>query len=103
MHIADTTISARDLIGNQHLFTVRPGWTAARAQAELMARGFTQAPVTDVPIRRFVTTEALSSNFGTVGEASCAITPEMFVEDACPLGTTLERLRNQPVLSSTTT
>lgn len=98
MRIANTTISAGDLIADQHLFTVRPGWATARAQNELASLGFTQAPVTDVPIRRFVTTEDLTAGAGTVGEVSRAITPEMFIEDACPLGTTLDRLRDHPVL-----
>ena len=98
MRIADATISAGDLIGDQDLFTVRPGWTRARAQAELEARGFTQAPVTDVPIQRFVTIEGLNSGGETVGEASRLIASEMFIQDTCPLGTALDRLRDQPVL-----
>src|SRR5680860_273645 len=66
MRIADETITVADLVDGQQVFTVRPGWPARKAHAELARRGYSQAPVTDVPIGRFVTVADLDTDTATV-------------------------------------
>jgi hypothetical protein len=98
LQIADETITAGDLIRDQELFTLRPGEPTKRAREALQRRGYTWAPVTDVPISRFVSLNSLEGTGGSIAEVCEPITDEMRVDDSAPLSEALGRLRSHPVL-----
>lgn len=98
LRIADATITAGDLIVDQELFSVRPKAASEGARAELNSEGFDWAPVTDVPIYRYVATSDLTSDVATVEDASRLIDENQWIDETLPLGEVLELLRTNQFL-----
>lgn len=98
LRIADATITAGDLIVDQELFSIRPGTPPERARAQLDSKGFDWAPVTDVPIYRYVATSDLTSDVAAVQDASRLLGESHWIDESLPLGEVLELLRTNRFL-----
>jgi hypothetical protein len=95
--IADEALSAADLVRHQHLTTLPVSMPAAAAAARLADLGYQVAPLTEVPIARYVRGVELSGD-GPLSDHAHAIDDDQTLPETTPLSVVLDALRRQPFL-----
>ncbi len=89
--LAERTVTVADLVAAE-IWQIPGSVSAAEALAELDARHFDVAAVTDAPIRRFVHRERLCGHEGTVAAASLPIGAGDIIGSALPVADLVSRL-----------
>lgn len=91
--MADEALTVRDLVGRQRLWAVDGSTLARDAAADLQEKNFDVAPVSAVPVERYVTLSELTATSGTVLDVARVIDEEVSLEESNSLALALARLR----------
>jgi CBS domain-containing protein len=101
LSLFEEALTVTDLVRHQQLFTVDANEDAAEAYRELAEHDFDQAPVRDVPIRRYVLRERLKGEPGPVARFAEPIPTALRVPESASLLDALVRLREHEYLFAT--
>lgn len=93
IHLADRAVSVGDLVAGQTMFAVEPHIPAISAHRELSDLDYRWAPVTDVPIRRFVELADLDGSDASVAQVAKDITGDLLISESAHLTDFINHMR----------
>ena len=99
--IFQDSLTVADLVRHQRLAVVAPGADVREVHRWLLAKGYDQAPLRDVPVGSYVDVSWLTGATGTVADHAQPIPDRLRLAETEPLLEALHRLRDEPSLFST--
>src|SRR5690606_37931502 len=92
------SLTVSELVRDQQLWTMSPDLPVSEGHAEMSVRGFDVAPLTEIPIARFVRRGDLDRNDSSLSlkELAHPLTADICIDEAEPLSEVLEALRERP-------